>query len=121
MDENEVRIIVREMILEILEAVKYPISEHALLKLPEVMGYMIKQNMARVAFIEKFLKDNPEFLLQKELVLRTAQEFQAKYPLRDIDDLLIEFKDEINKRVAILKNLDMISKENPSAEFVGGL
>ena len=121
MDENEVRIIVREMIPEILEAVKYPISEHALLKLPEVMGAMIKQNQARMVFIEKFLKDNPEFLLHKELILRTAQEFQAKYPLREIEEILVEFTDEIKQRIKIISGLDTKTVTKPTTEFIGAL
>ena len=123
MDENEVRIIVREMIPEILEAVKYPISEFSIIKAVEAMAYQAKNIQKRANFIDQFLKDNPQFLLNKELILQTLNEFQSKYLFRSIDEIVADsnFKDEINNRIKILQGLDTTSKDKPTADFVGAL
>jgi hypothetical protein len=123
MDENEVRIIVREMIPEILEAVKYPISEFSIIKAVEAMAYQARNIQNRTNFIDKFLKDNPNFLLYKELILETINEFQSKYLFRSIDEIVADssFKDEINNRIRILQGIDTTTKDKPTTDFIGAL
>ena len=89
--------------------------ERTLLAIPEVIGNLMSNHAALHKINLKFYTDHPEFKDKKDVVQSVVEWTEGKNTLLDYEEILKLAVPEIQKRLAILQNVnvDKVSTDMP--------
>lgn len=84
--------------------------ERALLKIPEVVGNLITNEMRLIKLNKKFYEQYPEFASNKQLVASVVEEVESKAPGTDYEKVLQKAVPIIRERMKTVSNLNNLVK-----------
>lgn len=97
----------------ITEREKQEIIEQVLLRIPEVVGNLIMNQVNLLKMNREFYSKHKEFAKHKDTVASVVEMIEGQSPHLDYKDILTQAVPEIKKRLNLVKDLDMnISKPN---------
>lgn len=81
--------------------------ERCLLSMPEVIGNLMANHAALHKMNSEFYKAHPEFRDHKDVVASVVESLEGSNPLMKYDELLNKSIPEIQRRIQILKTIDV--------------
>ena len=81
--------------------------ERTLLSIPEVVGNLMANHAALHKINLQFYKAHPEFAGRKDVVQSVVEMVEGKNPVMDYEDILVKATPEIQKRLSMLKNVNV--------------
>ena len=88
------------------EEVVNEVVEKVLLMLPEIMGSLITNHMAKIKLNKDFYLSHPEFKDNKDIVASVIEMVEGLDPTVDYEDILHNAVPEIKKRLGQVKDLN---------------
>jgi len=95
--------------------------ERTLLKIPEVVGNLITHHMSQNKMNKDFYEKHPKFRDHKELVASVIEQVEGNNSPMDYTKLLEKAIPEIEKRIDVTKDLDLVNVDVPKIDYNGEL
>lgn len=97
---------------EIIEAA----VERFLLHLPEAVGNLMTNQIALLRMNKEFYDKHPQYK-NKDVVAAAIEHTEGKFPTADYDDILKKSIPEIERRLGLLKDLNMKDANLPNRDI----
>ena len=103
----------RAWIKEEIRQMKEDIKQEILLLFPETVGRLIELMSAKKEAVQKFYKDNREFIDNQKIVQSVLQQFDADNPGKSWDEIIQLSVPEIKRRISTVGSLNMVDMNKP--------
>lgn len=93
------------------------VIEQVLLRLPEVVGNLITNQIAMTKLNREFYLKFPEFAANKSLVASVVEQIEGENPGSDYQEILTKATPVIKNRLGVVKSLDTKSVSVPTRKL----
>ncbi len=93
--------------------------EKILVRMPEVVGNLMKHHAKMLQLNQKFYTDNPDFQKHKKVVVDVLEDLEGKNPHIKYEQLLEKATPAIKDRIGVMSNLDMNNVKDKGALDLG--